>query len=288
MVLGAKMANVKELNSIELASYTLTMTGIAVLFSVISSIVIAILVAAVSPGNIGVMLYIFPTVIVGAFMLAIYSNFSQGLFYNLLAKKIKTPKLTFDGDTLVKISSTETATMVGLITLIECILVYLVSLFILPLVLNATIQTLLFSGQEGVAYTLYQFMALLNQPTTIAMFLIGSFIITFVFTLLGTYIYNILGNMGRGIDLKLSQENEWTAVESIDMMKFAVAFAIVGGILNLIMAIITMVSGGAITGIIINIISGFIAAFVEGALFAIFYNFLAPKLSKIKIELIDQ
>ena len=40
--------------------------------------------------------------------------------------------------------------------------------------------------------------------------------------------------------------------------------------------------------LVINVIVGFIGAFVNGALMAIFYNFLAPKLGKLKLELIDQ
>lgn len=153
--------------------------------------------------------------------------------------------------------------------------------------LNTTIQTLMFSGQQLLAYNLYQIMLLISQPMTIIMFIFGSFVITFVFVLIGTYIYNILASKGRGIFLELSKENNMTTIDSIDMMSFAIAIAIINGILNLILGIIMLISGGTVMAIITSVISGVVGGFVSAALAAIFYNFLAPKLGKLKIELID-
>ena len=288
MVLGETMSGVKELKSIDLSSFTIIGTGINILFSVLLSIAVIILIGIASISSIGVSIYIVPTIIVGSFIIGIYEYFSNGLFYNLLSTKLRNINLTFNENELVKISATETATIIATITLIQVILIYLVSLFILPLVINATIQTLMFSGQQALAYTLYQVLVLLNQPMTIVMIIFGSFIITFVFVLIGVYIYNLLGSRGRGVTLELSKENELTAIDSVDMLSLAIAAAIIYGVLTLIFGIIMIISGGNPVSLVLNVISGVISGFVGGALTAIFYNFLAPKIGKLKIELIDQ
>lgn len=282
------MSEFKELRLIELSSYTTLTTGIAVLFSIISAIILSIGIIAFVPNGASIVPYLIPTIIVGAFMYTIYNSFCQGLLYNLLAKKLKTIAIEIkDNKEIVKISTSETATMVALILTIQVILLYLVSVLILPLILTTAVQTLMYSGQQAIAYPFYQALIVLSQPVTIAIFIFGTFIISFVFVLLGTYIYNILAKNGRGIVLNLSNENEFTLINSIDPLKLAIAFAIISGILNLIAAIIMVISGSPITSAIGNVLGGFIAGFVEFYLLAVFYNYLAPKLGKLKIELID-
>ena len=281
------MSNFKELRSIELSSFTTISTGIAVLFSIISAIFLSISIGLTVPGGASLILYLIPTIIVGTFMYTIYNSFCQGLLYNLLARKLKTIAIDLEGNEIVKISTTETAMMASIILTIQMILLYLVSVFVLPLVLTSVIQTLSYSGQQIMAYNIYQLLILINQPVTVAVFIFGTFIITFVFVLIGTYIYNILGKKGRGIALELSEEKGFTAIDSIDRMRFAIAFAIVSGALNLIFVIIMVISGMPIASAFANVIVGFVGGFIEAYLFAIFYNYLAPKLGKLKIELID-
>lgn len=283
------MSSTKELKSIDLSSYTIITTAIAVLFSIISSIVIAIGIGIVSPSAIGVSVYLISTLVVGTLMYTVYNAFCQGFLYNLLAKKLNAIQIDLkDEKEIIKVSTTSTAIIISIIMTIQVILLYLVSVFIFPLLLNTIIQTLMFSGQDTIAYSLYQLLLLISQPTTIAMIIIGTFIISFVFVLLGCYIYNIFAGTGRGAVVNLSREDNMTSIESIDMMKFAIVFAVVAGVLNLVLALITLISGGNITTFIGNVIGGFIGAFVNGALIAIFYNFLAPRLGKLKLELIDQ
>ena len=282
------MSVLKELKSVDLASYTIISTAIAVLFSIISSIVIVIAIGVTSPQAMGGVIFIIPTIIVGALMYTIYNAFCQGYLYNLLTQKLNSIKIAFrDDKEMVKVSTTETAIVISMIVTIQVILLYLVSVFLFPLLLNSLIQTLMYSGQQLMAYSIYQFMMLLSQPTTVAMIIFGTFVIVFVFVLLGCYIYNILAGSGRGAIVNLSNEDGMTTIDSIDVLKLAIVFAVVGGVLNLILALITLLSGGNIMTLVINVIVGFVGAFVNGALLAIFYNFLAPKLGKLKLELID-
>lgn len=282
------MTGIKELKSIDLSSFTINVTGISVLFAILISIVITLAIGMMNFGSIIIALYLIPTIIVGTLMCTIYYAFSNGLLYNILAKKLKPIKFTFKNENeLVKISTTETAMMTSIIATIQVILFYLATLLLLPLFLNTIVQTLLFSGQQILAFTLYQYMLILSQPTTIAIVIFGTFIITFIFVLLGCYIYNAFANTGRGAIINLSKENDMTAIESIDMMKFAIAIGVVYGVLNLILAIISIFNGGEIISVIANIIGGFISGIVNGALVALFYNVLAPRIGKIKLELID-
>ena len=283
------MSGFKELKSVDLASYTIISTAIAVLFSIISSIVLVIAIGIASPQAMSGAIFIISTLIVGTLMYTVYNAFCQGYLYNILTQKLNSIKIAFrDDKEIVKVSTIETAIVISMITTIQVILLYLVSVFVFPLLLNSLIQTLMYSGQQLMAFSIYQFMMLLSQPVTIAMIIFGTFVITFVFVLLGCYIYNILAGTGRGAIVNLSNEDNMTAIDSIDVLKLAIVFAVVGGVLNLILALITLISGGDVMTLIINVIVGFVGAFVNGVLMAIFYNFLAPKLGKLKLELIDQ
>ena len=145
----------------------------------------------------------------------------------------------------------------------------------------------MFSGQTVMAFALYQVAAMIMQPSFIAMSIIGSFIITFVFTFIATYIYNLLGSKGKGIILDLSKDSDMTSLNSIDPVSLIIVLTVISLIFNIILAIITLISGGNAYQALGNIVGGLINGVIGGGLLAIFYNFLATKLGKLKIELID-
>ena len=117
------------------------------------------------------------------------------------------------------------------------------------------------------------------------MIIIGSFIVTFVFTLIAIYIYNFIGSKGRGVIIDLSNN---TTLNSIEPVSLIIALTAISLIFNIILlAIITLISGGDTTQALINIISGLIIGVIGGGLISIFYNLLAPKLGELKVELID-
>ena len=177
--------------------------------------------------------------------------------------------------------------MVAIISTIQIILIYLATIFILPLMLSSVMQTLILTGQQTVAYSLYQLMGIISQPTTVLMFIFGVFIITFVFTLLGTYIYNFIASKDRGISLKLSESGNLTQIDSIDTLKIAIATAIIAGMLSIITGAIQLVNGASVFNFVFGIIAGFVCGFIMAYLFALIYNIFADKVGKIKLELID-
>ena len=281
------MDGIKEIKSIELASFTTTLTAVSVIFSAIIAIILGIAVAALVPSGGSVAIYLIPTIIVGTFMYGIYNIFCEGLLYNLLSKKMKTIAIQIKDNEISKISTTETAIMFSIIVTIQAILVYLVSVLVLPLFLSTVMQTLMFSGQQTIAYSIYQVLVLISQPATVALTIFGTFIITFVFTLIGCYIYNFLASSGRGVIVNLSKEDKFTSIDSIDSLRLALAGGVVYGVLSLISAIINIVSGADIMGAVTSFFAGLIIGFVGGLLFAVFYNFISKKVGKIKLELID-
>lgn len=281
------MDGIKEIKSIELASFTTTLTAVSVIFSVIIAIILGIAVAALVPSGGSVAIYLIPTIIVGTFMYGIYNIFCEGLLYNLLSKKMKTIAIQIKDNEISKISTTETAIMFSIIVTIQAILVYLVSVLVLPLFLSTVMQTLMFSGQQTIAYSIYQVLVLISQPATVALTIFGTFIITFVFTLIGCYIYNFLASSGRGVIVNLSKEDKFISIDSIDSLRLALAGGVVYGVLSLISAIINIVSGADIMGAVTSFFAGLIIGFVGGLLFAVFYNFISKKVGKIKLELID-
>ena len=280
------MSDIKTWKSIDITSYTIIVTGIGVLFSILLSILLIIGIGIVSSESIGIVAYIIPTIIVGTLMCSIYHRFMEGYLYNSLTKKLN--PITFelkDGKEITKISTVPTALIVAIISTIFTILLLAIGIFVIPLILSAIIQILMFSELTVIAYLLYQVSMILMHPVVIGMLIIGSFIVTFVFTLIATYIYNFIGSKGRGVIIDLSNN---TTLNSIEPVSLIIALTAISLIFNIILlAIITLISGGDTTQALINIISGLIIGVIGGGLISIFYNLLAPKLGELKVELID-
>ena len=284
MVLSDKMA-IKELKSIDLSSYTIISTGVATLISIVIAIIIVGLFAVSVPNSFGVMIYIFPTIVFGTMISNIFVNFSTGYLYNVLSKRLGFIKFDIEEDSIKSISAKETGLRVGFITLIMILVMYLATSLILPLILSSFMTLLMYSAQTGIATVMYQTMMLISNPMTIAVGILGSVIIVSVFTLLGVYIYNILASSNREILVKLSEKNNLTQLDSITPLNFAIAIGAISLILNIIIAAILVISSVPIFNALVDVLIGFVCAFIAAMLIALSYNFLAPKLGKLKVEL---
>lgn len=284
MVLSDKMA-IKELKSIDLSSYTIISTGVATLISIVIAIIIVGLFAVSVPNSFGVMIYIFPTIVFGTMISNIFVNFSTGYLYNVLSKRLGFIKFDIEEDSIKSISAKETGLLVGFITLIMILVMYLATSLILPLILSSFMTLLMYSAQTGIATVMYQTMMLISNPMTIAVGILGSVIIVSVFTLLGVYIYNILASSNREILVKLSEKNNLTQLDSITPLNFAIAIGAISLILNIIIAAILVISSVPIFNALVDVLIGFVCAFIATMLIALSYNFLAPKLGKLKVEL---
>ena len=275
----------KELKSVDVESYTVISTGINVLISIIVSILFLALFAITVPNSAGVMIYVVPTIIFGTIICSIFLFFAEGYLYNVLSKKLGCIKLDIEEGYIKKISTKETALLTGCISLIIMLVIYLALSLIIPLFLSSLMTILMYGSQMSVAGAMYQMMILISNPTVIAVGIVGSVIITTVFTLLGAYIYNILADSERGIVVKLTKEDKLTQLEYITPLNFAIAMGAICLILNIIVGIIMVISGVDIFNALADILMSFVSAFIASLLIAAFYNFLAPKLAKLKVEL---
>ena len=276
--------SVKELKSIDITSFTVISAGIATLTSILISLLIVIGLSVSVPNSFGIMVLIIPTIVCGILISSIFLYFSEGYLYNLIAKKI-TLKFDIEDGTVNKISTKETALIVLLITLIISIVVYLAFSLILPLFLSSIITIFMYAYLNDIAAIFYQLMIVVASPLFIIIAIIAGAIITSVFALLGSYIFNILGDSERGIKVKLSKENNLTVLDSIDPLSFAISIGAIGLILNIILGIILIISGYEMLYALTNILTIFISIFIGCLLIAAFYNFLAPRIGKLKFEL---
>ena len=286
MVLEVIKMTLKELKSIDVAHYTTVLTGISVLISIIVSMILIGFFAVAVPGSVGIMIYILPTIIFGTLIWSVFSYFMQSTLYNILSKKIGGVKFDIKGNYIKSISSKETTILASLITIIITVIVYLAVSFILPMILNSMLTVLMYSAQNEAALALYQIMMILNSPLVILAGLLIILIITLCITLLSTYIYNILGNSERGITVELSSEGSYTILDSLEPVNFAVAISAISLIINIISGVIMIINGNDILTTLLSILGGFITSFIACVLVAIFYNYLAPKIGKLKVELI--
>lgn len=285
MVLSDKMAE-KKLKSVDVESYTIISTGINALISIIVSIILVGLFAVAVPDSFGVMIYIIPTIIFGTIISNIFLRFTESYLYNVLSSKFGFIKLDIEGDYIKKISTKETALIVGCISLIMILVIYLAFSLIIPLFLSSFMTILMYGSQMAAAGALYQLMFLISNPLYIAVGIVCTVIIVTVFTLLATYIYNILADSERGILVKLTTEGEFSHLESITPLNFAIAIGAICLILNIVVGIIMIISGVQIFNALVDILMSFVSAFISSYILAVFYNFLAPKLGKLKVELI--
>lgn len=284
MVLSDKMA-VKEMKSLDVTSFTVALTGVSTLLSLIIGIILVGAISASVPNSFATMAYVLPTIVFSTMICGIFIYFSEAYLYNVLSKRIGTIKFEIENGTILKVSTKETALIVGLSVTIITIVVYLAFSLILPLILSSFITILMYAAQEALAMVAYQAMILFSNPAYIAVGIVSTLIVTTVFTLLGCYFYNILGDSERGIKVELTEEGGFTLLDSIDTLSFGIAIGAVCLILNIILALIMIISGYDIFTALSGVLASFVGAFIESVIMAAAYNLLAPRIGKLKAEL---
>ncbi|WP_407413087.1 hypothetical protein [Methanobrevibacter sp.] len=276
---------IKELKSIDISSFTIISTGIAVLFSIIISILLTISIGLLVPNSFATIAYLIPTIVFGTIISCIFTFFSVSYLYNVLSKRFSPIKLDIEENIIKKVSPKETGLIAGCIVLIMVLVVYFAFSLLIPLFLSSLITVMMYGSQINMATLAYQLLFLTSDPTFIAVGIIGSVIIISVFILLATYIYNILANSERGIIVELTKEDKLTQLESLTPVNFGIAIGAISLILNIIVGLILVISGVPIFNTLVSILLSFVIAFIEAVLIAIFYNLLSPRIGKLKVEL---
>lgn len=279
------MTTVKRLKSLDISSVTIMATTISLIFSIIISIIMLVVFGAISLNNIAIMAFIIPTLIFGTLIVSVYRNFIESWLYNLISKKTSIVFSIEEDGTVTNISTVSTALIITIITTVMALIEYMVILFLGQLTLSAMVQTFMMTGQQLIAMQLYNLLLVVSNPLYVIGLIVGGFIISFIYVLIGTYIYNLIAGNNYGAKLNIKENS---SLESIDVKSFAISISIIYLVLGLISGILSAITTGNYLEIAITPIITFILGFIVTAIIAWLYNVLAPKVGQIKFELIDE
>lgn len=302
------MVDVKEIKNIKIAPFTLMSSSISAILAFISGIIIALafgIIALFIPPQfaplgsflsaLGLTMVIARPILV--FLIGLSTVFLSILLYNALVPKVGGIKLALEGNTLESIPIVPFALILSIIGAIWAfILGLLITTALLPLtgaigtaipmIANATNMTTLTGARFGslVAFGAVFFIIILP----ILVFILG-----FIGSALTAAFYNYIAVRAAKVQLNFETiSNAWAKLTSVPILPAAlsigVVFAIFGFIRGLLLLIGLAARGDVVSGIvnlIISTIGLFILYFIIVAIGAWLYNWLAPRIGTIKLEL---
>lgn len=304
-----------EIKNVRLVSFTLMTASIQAIFAFIIAIIFVIGLAtfagfipflapvASSLAVLGIAAIIaFPIL---TFISNVSTNFISAGLYNLLVPKVGGIKLEMEGDEVKSIPVVSLALItscimaiwafiIGLIlalgvTAFSAIMGSLINIMA-PIIANATNATtaaVLPTGAAlGAGGAVTALILIIGLPIMV-------FIIGFIGNALFAIFYNVIATKVAKIKLEFAGVTETlNELKSIPVVPAALSIAVVTLIFGLIIGIINLITysatGNATAGVMLligDIIGYFIGYFIIVALMAIFYNFLAPRIGGVKLEL---
>ncbi len=315
-----KMANVTEIKSIQLAPFTLMSSSLAAILAFIYALIIlvisGILITFVPQlelfrgliAGLGIAsVIIFP---ISVYFIIIAVSFFTAILYNYLASRIGGIKLGLENNDVIKIPIIHFSLILAII---EAIWAFIIGLFSsatitpfttiisneIPVVLNTTNHAIKITGAN-----LPFSPSLGTDGVTLVFFLIiGLPVAIFVFGFLSNALFAVFYNYIATRFIKIQLEFRvisGTLNELISLPVVPTAAPIAGAVfaaLGVIMGLISLLSlavtgnpsvGNIVNDIIVLIINGlsyFVGYFLIFALIAVIYNFLAPRIGGIKLDL---
>jgi hypothetical protein len=293
------MVNVKEIKSIELTPFTRISASIYGILGLITALVMLIglviiqvtgLIPELGQFNLvtGVGIPLLVLIPIVSFFTTIVVSFFSVMIYNLLVPRLGGVKLELDGNEVENIPVISFSLILSAIGAIWAFIVGLVlaavisplfSLFsALPSVSNITADftattgaTLPTSAEAGAAGIVVSLVLIIGLPIMV-------FVFGFIWNALFALVYNYIVTRVAKIQLDFSQISEKLhELKHIPVIPTALAVALVYAILGLI--------SGILSRNLAQFISDFISYFIQTALFALLYNYLAPKIGSIKLNL---
>jgi len=278
------MADLKNLKSIDLSSITIIGTSINFIWSVVFAILLIITFSLIN-GAFGIGFIIIGLgIIFGTIIFSIPQYFGIAFLYNFFSKRMKNVKIDIKGvNRITEISVSSLALIVAVISLVVSIIIFpliFITLSFIPLL----VQILQVMSLQGLAWLVYP-ASFVFTP----LFIIYAFVIGFVLTAVGAFIFNKISPMIDGLKVSLSSEGNLTKIDSIDPKSAGIISGIISLVFGLLYGLLfSIVSGNLPANLILIVgltIGGLIGGFVCGALNSILYNFLAKKFSPVKLEL---
>lgn len=314
------MANITEIKSIQLTPFTLMSSSLAAILAFIYALIIlvisGILITFIPQlelfkgiiASLGVAsVIIFP---MSAYFIILAVSFFTALLYNCLASKIGGIKLGLENNDVIKIPIIHFSLILAII---EAIWAFIIGLFSsatitpfttiisneIPVVLNTANHAIKITGANLPFST-----SLGTDGVTLVFFLIiGLPVAIFVFGFLSNALFAVFYNYIATRFIKIQLEfrvisGTLNELRSLPVVPTAAPIAgAVFAALGVIMGIISLLSlavtgnpsvGNILNDIIVLIINGlsyFVGYFLIFALIAVIYNFLAPRIGGIKLDL---
>ena len=293
------MVNVKEIKSVKLTPFTKMSASIYGILGLIAAIVIFISLAIVQATGVITQLGQFnvvtglgvPLIIlipITSFFITIAVSFFSAILYNALVPRLGGIKLELENNDVEKIPVIPFALILAAIGAIWAFIVGLVlAALISPLFslistlpeaanitanfTNVTGATLPTSGAFGAIGAIVTVLLIIGLP-------IMAFVFGFIWNALFAIFYNYIVTRVAKIKLEFAAiSGNLHELKHIPVLQTALAVALVYAILGLIFGILSRNYAEFITN--------FVQYFIETALIAILYNYLAPKIGSIKLNL---
>jgi hypothetical protein len=298
------MVDVKEIKSIKIVPFTLMSSSISAILAFIGAIIFALAVGIISAflppqlaplgsllAGLGLTAIIAYPIL--TFLIGLSTVFLSVLLYNLLVPRVGGVKLAMEGNNVASIPIVPFALI---LSIIMAIWTFIVGLLIattlapitsligtaIPMIANATNGTATGAGFGAlVAFGAIFFIIIL--PILV-------FIFAFIGHALFAAFYNFIAVRAAKIQLNFEAITEgWHKLTDIPIVPAALALAVISAVFGLINGILNLAAFTDITAGIIalvaDIIGNFIWTFIVVAIAVFLYNFLAPRIGAIKLEL---
>ena len=295
------MVDVKEIKSFKLTPFTKMSASIYGILGLIGAILMLIVLAILQATGVihqlgqfnlvtGLGIPLIVLLPIGAFFSTIVVSFVSVMIYNALVPKLGGVKLELEGNEVENIPVISFSLILSAIGAIWAFIVGLVlaavisplfsligAITTMPAAANITANITNVSGatmptgaEIGTAGILMSLVLIIGLPIIV-------FVFGFIWNALFAILYNYIVTRVAKIQLEFGQiTGNLHELKHIPVLPTALAVALVYMLLGLI---------GILSGNYGEFISNFIIYFIETALIAILYNYLAPKIGSIKLNL---
>jgi hypothetical protein len=298
-IIGVKKMDIKEIKSVELTPFTKMSASIYGILGFIAAVVILIAMAIVQATGVASQLGSFnvvtgigiPLIIllpILGFFSTIAVSFFTVILYNLLVPRLGGIKLGLNGTEIEKIPEVSFALILAAISAIWAFIVGLVLAAVASPIISmlgsapdAASIAANFTNITGSALPTGTNFGAIGIILSVALIIglpILAFVFTFIWNALFAIFYNYLVTRVAKINIEFAAIGETLhEIKHIPVIPTALAIALVYLILGII--------SGVLSGNYTEFISNFILYFIETALIAILYNYLAPKIGTVKLDL---
>lgn len=202
--------------------------------------------------------------------------------YNIFSKKIFNVSFEISNGNIKRISILPISIIITLINIIFVILFYPGLKLVLEVILIDLYSFISFTPMISL---IGQTIDIITNPIIILIFIV----LTFILTVLGEFIYDLVSKKTGGVEIKLENNNN-NGLNKINYFKpssvglnLAISLIIPYTIINLIISFLFFPV--SYINFIWVIIGGFIGIFIIMSISTIFYNLIANKLNPILVEL---